>query len=133
MRTKIPELHNGATDWRIVVPKDDRRTVLSNCHESVAAGHLGTNKTYWKLQERYYWPKMLSDVASYIRNCTVCAQHKVEQKAPAGHMGERPKINHHWETISLDFIVLFPRSPRGYRFAIVVADYFSKYVLIFPV
>lgn len=133
VRPKIPELHNGTTDWRIVVPKDDRRAVLSNCHDSVTAGHLGTNKTYWKLQERYYWPKMLSDVASYVRNCTVCAQHKVEQKAPAGHMGERPNINHPWETISLDFIGPFPRSPRGYRFAIVVTDYFSKYVLIFPV
>lgn len=133
VRAKIPELREGTNDWRIVVPKERRRSLLSSCHDNVTAGHLGINKTYWKLQERYYWPKMLSDVANYVRNCKVCAQHKVEQKAPAGHMGDRPKIDHPWQTISLDFIGPFPRSPRGYRFAIVVTDYFSKYVLIFPV
>lgn len=75
----------------------------------------------------------MADAACYIRNCNVCAQHKVEQKLPAGQMGERPRVDHPWETVSLDFIGPFPRSPRGYRFAIVVTDYFSKYVLIFPV
>lgn len=133
VRSKIPELRDGATDWKVVVPKDNRKALLLNCHDNVTSGHLGINKTYWKLQERYYWPKMLADVASYVRNCTVCAQHKVEQKPPAGHMGDRPKIGRPWEVISLDFIGPFPRSPRGYRFAIVVTDYFSKYVLIFPV
>lgn len=130
---RISQLSDGTTNWKYVVPKKNRRDLLERHHDDVSAGHLGTHKTYWRLRERYYWPKMRSDVAKYVRNCKVCAQHKVEHLPPAGLMGQRPEISSPWELISLDFVGPLPRSSHGNRFVLVVTDYFSKYVVMFPV
>lgn len=81
-RSKSAELRDGTTELKVVVPKDLRRALISDCHDNVAAGYLETNKTYWKTQELYYWPKILAGIGSYVKRCTVCAQHNVEQKPP---------------------------------------------------
>ncbi|KAH0813222.1 hypothetical protein GEV33_009569 [Tenebrio molitor] len=75
---------------------------------------------------------MKSDIYRYIAGCKTCAQHKVEQKPPAGLMGNRANPSAPWEIISLDFIGPFPRSSQGYTYALVVTDHFTKFVLIFP-
>lgn len=118
--------------WKLVVPKDHRKEVLFRCHNIPAAGHVGIFKTFWKVSERYYWPKMRCDVAKYVRVCSTCARTKVEQKAPAGLMGNRPDIKQPWQAISLDYIGPLPRSKRGNSYVLVVTDYFSKFVVLFP-
>ena len=35
-------------------------------------GHLGRDKTYDKIFERFYWKNLWNDVKEYIRTCTVC-------------------------------------------------------------
>lgn len=124
--------HPSTNCWKLVVPKDKRKEVLKRCHDLPTAGHVGVYKTFWKLHDRFYWPKMRSDVSSYVRSCKACAQNKVEQKQPAGLMGNRPSITEPFQAMSLDFIGPLPRSKRGNSFALVISDYFSKYVLIYP-
>lgn len=131
VKSKIPELSSESDFWKIVVPKDKRKDILQRCHCDVTAGHFGSFKTFWKIRNKYYWPKMQADIITYVRSCKICAEYKPEQKAPAGLMGSRPNINQPWQMISLDFIGPLPRSTRGYQYCLVVTDYFSKYVLIF--
>ena len=129
----IPEFcNNFSSSWKLVVPKDDRRKLIHENHDDVTSGHVGVYKTYWKLRSKFYWPKMRSDVSKYIRACQTCQQIKPEQKAPAGLMGTRPKISYPWQMISLDFMGPFVRSSGGYKYLLVVTDYFSKYVLVHP-
>ena len=118
-------------NWKLVVPKDCRRTLLHQYHDDPRAGHLGRYKVYWRLRERYIWPKMHIDVGRYVRSCQVCAQQKPEQRAPAGLMGNRAAPTRPWQTLSLDFVGPLPRSKRGNTSILVVSDYFSKYVLLF--
>lgn len=132
VKCKIPELSNTSDYWKKVVPKEKRLELLRSCHDSVTSGHLGAYKTYWKLHDSYYWPKMYADVASYVRRCKVCAAHKPEQKAPAGMMGSRPKVTRPWEMISLDFVGPLPRSSSGHKYILVISDYFSKFVHLVP-
>lgn len=132
VRCITPELSNGSNNWKIVVPKDKRKFILQLHHDDVRSGHVGIYKTYWKIYNRYTWPKMRADVAKYISKCQVCAQHKPEQKPPAGLMGSRPEINRPWEMISLDFMGPYPRSSNGYSYLLNVCDYFSKYVVLCP-
>lgn len=47
-------------------------------------------------------------------------------------MGTRPNISQPWQLINFDFIGPFPRSSAGDTQVLVVTDYFSKYVLTFP-
>ncbi|KAJ8035354.1 hypothetical protein HOLleu_22553 [Holothuria leucospilota] len=52
-------------EWRIyhqiVVPRTYRREILSIAHEMPFAGHLGVNKTYHRILNHFYWPKLKSD------------------------------------------------------------------------
>ena len=102
--TKTPNFSSTSTSWKVVVPKDKRTEVLKRCHDIPAAGHVGTFKTYWKVHESYYWPKMKSDISRYVKACQICSQNKVLQKAPPELMGDRPEIREPWQCISLDYI-----------------------------
>ncbi|KAJ8966830.1 hypothetical protein NQ317_006272 [Molorchus minor] len=132
VRSSTPELSTEADYWKMVVPKDKRKELIKNNHDDVRSGHLGIYKVYWKLRNRYTWPKMHADVAKYVRSCQTCAEQKQERKPPSGLMGSRPQIYQPWQMISLDFIGPLPRSSRGNVHALVISDYFSKYVQIFP-
>ena len=62
----------------------------------------------------------------------VCAQHKPEQKAPAGLMGNRPIPTQPWQTISLDFVGPLPALSRGHKYVLVITDSFTKFVHFVP-
>ena len=66
------------------------------------------------------------------QRCRVCAQTKSEQRKPAGLMVSNPVPTKPWETISTDLVGPLPRTPKGYRFILVVMDCFSKFPLVFP-
>lgn len=132
VRCTYPALSIEQDYWKLVVPKDHRARVIKDHHDPPSSGHLGSYKTYWRLHRRFTWPKMHADVNRYVRSCHVCAQQKPEQKRPAGLMGTRPEIQQPWQMISLDFMGPFPRSKSGHCYLLVVSDYFSKYLLMFP-
>lgn len=47
-------------------------------------------------------------------------------------MGGKPNVTQPWQMISLDLVGPLPRTYKGYRFILVVVDYFSKFVRLFP-
>lgn len=118
-------------DWKLVVPKTLRKTVLQECHEEPCAGHLGIFKTQKRVANFYFWPGMSADIARYVRACEVCKAQKPEQRLPYGHMSPR-LIKRPWEVISTDFIGPLPMSRNKNRFILVVSDLFTKYSLLFP-
>lgn len=132
VKPSIPELSSPSDDWKVVVPKDKRKSILQRCHDIPTSGHVGVYKTFGKILQNYYWPKMKADVSNYVKSCISCAQNKVEQKPPAGLMGDRPEITEPFQAISLDYIGPLPRSKKGYCYILVISDYFSKSVFLFP-
>lgn len=132
VKRNLPELADEADNWKVVVPRNKRKELLKSHHDDPKCGHGGIFKTYWRLHNKYTWPKMRADVVKYVKSCNICAQHKPEQKAPAGVMGKRPSIDKPWQMISLDFVGPLPRSTRGYAYILVVTDFFSKYVVLIP-
>jgi len=65
VKSTIPDLSFYRDDWKIVVPKDRRKDILHRCHDKPTSGHVGVFKTFGKLLQHYYWPKMRKDVASW--------------------------------------------------------------------
>lgn len=132
LSNKYPGLDSSAFDWRIVVPKSHRRDILKQNHDLPTSGHTGVFKTYHRLRQKYYWPKMRADVANYVRGCQVCLAHKPEQKAPAGLMSRRTDITRPWELVSIDLVGPLPKSTSGYLHILSVQDYFSKFCIFIP-
>ncbi|KAL2102368.1 hypothetical protein ACEWY4_001536 [Coilia grayii] len=56
---------------QIVVPAKYRALVLQTAHGDVA-GHFGVRKTYQRLMQHFYWPRLKRSVADFVRTCHVC-------------------------------------------------------------
>lgn len=118
-------------DWRLVLPKELRRSALVECHDDKTAGHLGGFKTQKRIAKLYYWPGMRSDVIRYVRQCQICQSQKPEQCAPYGTMGRR-EVSYPWQMVCTDIVGPLPLSTQRRRFLLVVSDCFTKYSLLFP-
>lgn len=123
--------YDPATVWKLCVSEKNRTQVLSESHNEPTAGHLGIRKTIARVGQRYYWPRWKTDVWKYVQKCHNCQSQKPEQKLPMGTMSFRePKGP--WYTVCADLIGPFPRSTKGYRFALVLQDTFTKWIEVAP-
>ena len=53
---------------------------MAGCHDQV--GHLGHDRVLELLRDRFFWPGMHMDVASYINSCPRCIRRKHNQIQP---------------------------------------------------
>lgn len=75
---------------------------------------------------------MNKDITNYVRNCLICQQCKVEQRKPAGHMGNR-NFSRPWETVAGDVMGPLPKSTHGYEYLLVFQDMFTRWVECIPI
>lgn len=127
-----PSISEVEDSWKMVVPKQARPNIMVAAHNPPTSGHTGVYKTFSRIAEKYYWPKMRADVAKYVRHCKICASYKVSQEQPTDKMVSHIKPNRPWEIISTDLMGPFPRSKHGNTSILVVTDYHSKFSLFFP-
>lgn len=118
--------------WKLVVPKSQRKDILTEFHDSPLSGHLRGFKTLQSIKEYYYWPGMAADVARYVARCSICLQNKPSQQAKAGLMGHQKIVTQPWQLISIDLMGPLPSSSKQNKYLLVVVDYFSKYSILLP-
>ncbi|CAF1556284.1 unnamed protein product, partial [Adineta steineri] len=115
----------------LVIPSSEITNILQLAHDHATAAHLGRRKTLSRLNSRFYWPHMRRDVADYVRACILCQQYKPTNQKPGGLM--KPIIvSEPWYTVGIDITGPFTKTRRGNRFILVVVDYFTKWVELFP-
>lgn len=135
LRKHCEKRNNGVgyvTDWRIVVPKNDRPSILFKNHDDPTSAHGGVFKTADRVRRKYWWPKMEGDIRAYVRNCAVCKASKPTNENQRSPMGKFRTSNFPFEMISIDFVGPLPRSKAGMCYMLVVVDAFSKFVHLHP-
>lgn len=131
----IPNNHNVISNliqWKLVVPKSRRLELFKECHDDPTSSHLGVFKTFSKLSEQYYWPKMRADVHRYVRRCDVCLQSKSAAFNHYGFMGKSKSVTFPFQCLSIDLVGPFPRSKNGNTSLLVICDWFTKFTIIHP-
>ena len=122
----------GILKARIVVPEKFREDILKLCHNSLIGGHLGTKKTYYRIQQDYFWPKMARDVRRWVETCMECTMKKGtpnENIGLSGHLkAEKPM-----DIVACDIIGPLTITDRGNRYILIFTDCFSRYVEAFPI
>ena len=52
--------------------QDHRDLIMTECHDTRYAGHLGVKKTLELIQRDFYWPTVQADVTAYVQTCEEC-------------------------------------------------------------
>ena len=47
-------------------------------HDHEMAGHPGELETYNVVKEQYWWPGLRTFVKTYVKECTICQQFKID-------------------------------------------------------
>ena len=74
--SKMPIARVMGTGPVIVLPIKLRSTAMELLHDHLTAGHLGFTKTLRKIQERFYWEGMYTDVERHTKGCVSCSRVK---------------------------------------------------------
>ena len=118
----------------IYVPIVLREEAMRSCHDTIDAGHFGFTRSYQKLQETYFWPRMAVDVSHWCKTCLRCQSRNSPRARPNGLMGTLPlEIGIPMEQINIDHTVEFPKSKNGNKHILVVTCRLTKFVEAFPV
>ena len=58
---------------RLCIPSGPlRRQLIFLSHDTASASHSGRDKTYSRLARGFYWPRMMTEVAKYVKTCRTC-------------------------------------------------------------
>ena len=126
------ESSDGATsNVQLLVPASQRLTVMEALHNAVCSDHLGISRTVDRARHRFYWPHMTSDIERWIRACPDCQKRKGPHRKPKAPMHSQPS-SYPNQRIAIDIMGPLPITDRGNRYVLVIMDYFSKWVEIFP-
>ncbi|KAF5468388.1 hypothetical protein F2P56_012540, partial [Juglans regia] len=112
---------------RVLIPSQGelRKQLLHEAHDTKIGGHSGVLRTFKRLANQFYWPKMYQAVTEYVKHCAVCQRMKSETLSPAGLLQLLPIPCQVCDDITLDFIEGLPTS-NGKDTILVVVDRLSK-------
>src|ERR1700710_2956933 len=79
----------------------------------------------------YWWPRIHSQVAAYVRGCEKCQRTKTFPAKPTGLLAPNTVPEFNWQVVSVDLITQLPSS-RSYDAILVVVDRLSKMIRLTP-
>ena len=118
--------------YQICIPKPYQEDYIQSLHDNPYGGcHLGINKCWDKLRNRYWWPKSYTELAKWIKSCPKCQRRKSRQtRAP---LQPNLQTSKPWECVCVDVLgPLPPTAKHKYRYIIVFVDHFTSYVEAAP-
>ena len=115
---------------QLVVPRSLRDTIFNDSHHTTYGGHFRITHTHSKLQLHYFWPGMSDFVKDRISACHKCVARKspVNRHQPMGHV----PVSGRFERVAMDLLDVSVISAKGYKYILVVCDYFTKYTEAYP-
>ena len=118
-----------STWLQLVVPHTLREEVLEELHAGALEGHLGEEKTLYKVKERFYWSGMQQDVRDWCQTCETCATRK---RAPKKNLAPL-KTGYPMQVVAVDILGPLPESEAGNSYVLVAGDYFTKWMEAYPI
>lgn len=111
------------------IPKSLVVDVLAAAHDHQFAAHFGRDKTFGKLKNRCYWPGMYSAIQNHVKTCHDCARFNTPRRKPPGHLQPIEPPSEIFQMVGLDFWGPVQESNNGNKYALVLTDYLSKFVV----
>jgi hypothetical protein len=115
--------------YQLVVPKIFRQMLMEQYHSSKYGGHLGFDKVYPKLTEKFFWPGQAEDLRLFQDACIPCLRQKI---GPVRRGALRPRrALAPFHMVAVDVMGPMPESTRGNKYVVSFVDYYTKYPISF--
>ena len=113
---------------QIVLPKVFYPIVYKELHQKM--GHLGFDKVIELARQRFFWPRMSSDIKDFITTKCRCIIDKKPNIVPIA-----PLVNIEstapFQLLTVDYLHL-DRSKGGYEYLLVITDHFTRFSQAYP-
>ena len=119
--------------WRVIVPSSYKDNILHLVHASPTAAHMGTNRTWVRARNNFWWEDMKQDIDNFVRDCKLCSKNKHVNKpneAPQSltSIPDGPLVE-----VMIDFVGPFQEArSHKFRYALQVQDVFSRFLIFEP-
>lgn len=113
---------------QLVLPEKLRMQAKTALHDD--SGHMGFERTFLLIRERFYWPRMFQDIKTWCEQCERCCLRKTPTaglRAPLVSIHTRAPM----ELMCIDFLTL-EKSKGGIENVLVVTDHFSRFAQAYP-
>lgn len=124
---RVSKPPNKSARQQLILPQEFRERVFQSLHDQ--SGHLGFEKTYGLIKDRFYWPRMKSQIDKYCKDCLRCIQRKTLPKRAAEmlHLQSEGPM----DLVCIDFLTIEPDS-KNISNVLVVTDHYTRYAQAFP-
>ena len=130
----INDTLKGSTEMVLlfIVPASKCQAVLDLCHQDVR--HQGRDRTYSFLQEKFWWPKMRTQMMMTLQNCEKCKVYeKKDPKAPLCTIAATEPMDHiRVNLVTMEVTTETKKKPIVQKI-LVVTDHFSRFVQAYNV
>lgn len=106
---------------RLFVPMHYRSGVIKQYHDD--NGHLGIDKTFDAIRQKYYWPNLYKELYDYVGKCVICATRNLKQLKPTTQITDVPPFP--FAKIGLDLSGPYPKSLSGNKYIVGFVDLLS--------
>lgn len=98
----------------------------------LGSGHVGITRTYSRVKQKYFSPKLKHHVARYVANCLKCAERQPDSRRQVGRMqaGEILNLYGKWQ---VDAVGPLKVTPRGSKYILTAVETLSNYSVTRPV
>lgn len=122
----------GEVIMQILLPHSLRKNAFALLHETVTAGHLGVQKTFCKIRQRFYWYHYKEDVEHWCRVCDVCGSRKQPHRRAKAPM-KQYNVGYPLERVAIDIMGPLPcTNISRSKYLLLVSCYFTKWLDAIP-
>lgn len=126
--TSIPIYCETSTSFiRPYLPEEFRRDAFDAVHN---ISHPGIRTTRKLVTEKFFWPSMNTDVATWARQCIRCQQCKVIRHTWSETSNFPPTDR--FQHIHVDIVGPLPTSPQGNRYLVTMIDRVTRWPEAIP-
>ena len=116
---------------QLVVPRCLREDVILSYHDGNA--HLGFDKTYAAIRNKYYWPKMYADIDIHVRTCNTCQRSKRNYGNDKAPLTPMPIAARPFSRLHMDILGPLPCTSEKHKYILLVVCAFTGWCECFPI
>ena len=106
--------------------------IIALYHTSLFTGHQGVVETYLTMKEKFFIPKLMHYLRSFIKGCHICQLSRLD-KLPTRQLQPQIYLNYRLlSKLSMDLKVM-PISQKGHKFILCIIDEMTNYLITVPI